>query len=451
MNHLPAPAPPSPTPLGRRRRILFVAEGVTLAHVGRPLALARGLDPRRFEVIFAVDPRHRNLLAEETFPVYPISSISSQAFLEALAQGRPLYSVETLKRYVQEELTLIREVQPDAVIGDFRLSLSISCALTQRLYLNLTNAYWSPYARLSPPIPEHILARALGPELGTFVFRLSRPLIYAWHALPMNRVRLAFGLPLLPWDLRYIYTHGDWTLYADVPDLVCLHDPPPNHRFLGPILWSPPLSAEGPAERWWARLGGDEPIIYVTLGSSGRAQLLPMVLEALADMPVKVLAATAGRCQIPNPPANALVAPFLPGLEAAQCSVLVICNGGSPTTHQALAAGKPVLALPSNLDQYLNMLGIQRLGAGRVIRSDQVHPVRVRRAVRQMLSEPSYTYAARRLGEIFATYQPAARLERILEQALNAGAAMRSEPLTPRPCDRTGSCGPLAPVTAHPQ
>jgi UDP:flavonoid glycosyltransferase YjiC (YdhE family) len=33
-----------------RIKILFFAEAVTLAHVGRPIALAQSLDPARFDV-----------------------------------------------------------------------------------------------------------------------------------------------------------------------------------------------------------------------------------------------------------------------------------------------------------------------------------------------------------------------------------------------------------------
>jgi UDP:flavonoid glycosyltransferase YjiC (YdhE family) len=39
-----------------RKKILFVAEAVTLAHVGRPLALAQMLDRQRYDVHFACAP-----------------------------------------------------------------------------------------------------------------------------------------------------------------------------------------------------------------------------------------------------------------------------------------------------------------------------------------------------------------------------------------------------------
>ena len=38
---------------GRRLRILFIAEAVSLAHIARPFVLAQSLDPSRYEVHFA--------------------------------------------------------------------------------------------------------------------------------------------------------------------------------------------------------------------------------------------------------------------------------------------------------------------------------------------------------------------------------------------------------------
>lgn len=53
---------------------------------------------------------------------------------------------------------------------------------------------------------------------------------------------------------------------------------------------------------------------------------------------------------------------YLPGNQAAARADLVVCNGGSPTTFQALSEGVPVLGIPGNLDQFLNMHYLERYG-----------------------------------------------------------------------------------------
>src|SRR3954451_10295305 len=207
-------------PGGRRLRVLFVAEAVTLAHVARPIALARGLDPVHFDTVLAADPRDQALWGSLSIPLRPIRSIPSEQFRNALAHGRPLYDAETLRAYVEDELDVIRELAPDVVVGDFRLSLAVSTRVTNTRYLAITNAYWSPYGRRRFPVPELPIGRRLGLSIAQRLFQLARPFAFAYHTLPLNRIRREYGLPSLGFDLRRIYTEADHPLYADVPEMV---------------------------------------------------------------------------------------------------------------------------------------------------------------------------------------------------------------------------------------
>ena len=78
---------------------------------------------------------------------------------------------------------------------------------------------------------------------------------------------------------------------------------------------------------------------------------------------------------------------------------LVVCNGGSLTTQQALLAGVPVLGIASNMDQFMSMAPLVAAQAGRVVRADRVGAVAVREAALALLEEPSAAAAAARLGQ----------------------------------------------------
>jgi UDP:flavonoid glycosyltransferase YjiC (YdhE family) len=399
-----------------RRRVLFVGEAVTLAHVARPVALAQVLDPDLYDICLAVDPRYSQLLGSLTIPVRPIRSIPAEQFLAALARGAPLYSAETLRAYVKEDLQLLGAVAPDLVVGDFRLSLGISARLAKVPYVAISNAYWSPFARVRFPMPELPMVRYLGVTLARILFRVGRPVAFAMHTRPMNRVRREHGLPGLGYDLCRVYTDADYTLYADVPELVPVPRLPDNHEFIGPILWSPPVKPPD----WWDQLPADRPVIYVTMGSSGASESLERVLSALRDLRVTVMAATAGRISPAQATGNALVADFLPGEAAAARAALVICNGGSPTTHQALAAGRPVLGIASNMDQHLNMEAVQRAGAGELLRAGRADAFGIRSAVERILADPSYTAAAGRLARAFSHYHAPSRFQALIKRVLNS-------------------------------
>lgn len=397
-----------------RKKILFVAEAVTLAHVGRPLALARTLDRQRYDVHFACAPGYDMFLKDSDLSVWSLNSIASEQFLAALSQGKPVYDAATLAQYVLDDMRLLQALRPDVVIGDFRLSLSISARLSRVPYVGVTNAYWSPYVEQHYRVPAIALSRLLPIALADRLFQLIRPAAFALHSRPLNRVRRAYKLPSLGPDLRRIYTDADHVLYADIPEMFPPHDLPASHSYLGPVTWSPPTELP----LWWDALPHGRDLVYVTLGSSGQGSLLPKVLQALASLPLTVIAATAGTVEPGLLPDNAHVATYLPGELAAQRTRLVICNGGSPTSQQALAAGVPVLGIAGNLDQYLNMEGVLRTGAGALLRSDRLDESAIRNAVLRLLEQPAARDAARVVAQQFQRYDAGARLSGVLAQIL---------------------------------
>ena len=397
-----------------RKKIWFVAEGVTLAHVGRPLALAGTLDRRRYDVHVACAPGYEMFFKRSNVRSWGITSISSARFLAALAAGKPVYDVATLHRYVEDDLRVLKEVRPDVVIGDFRLSLSVSARLAGVPYVGLINAYWSPYVRQHYRVPAMALSRVLPIAIADRMFKLARPLAFALHSVPLNQVRRAYGLASLGPDLRRVYTDADHVLYADIPEMFPATNLPSTHCYLGPVTWSPPTDLPD----WWDALPAGRPIVYVTLGSSGQGALLPRVLQALAPLPVSVIAATAGNVAMGSAPPNAHVAAYLPGIEAARRSSLVICNGGSPTSQQALGACVPVLGIAGNLDQYLNMHGVVASGAGALLRSDRLSEDGLRRAAVDLLEQPGAKASARKVAEQFVRYDAGARLAGLLLKLL---------------------------------
>lgn len=375
--------------------ILLVAEAVTLSHFARIVTLAKQLDPSRYEVIVASDPRYIELEAPLEFTFYPIHSIPSPEFTEALAQGRPLYTFETLTRYVEDDLALLDSVKPDLVVGDFRLSLAVSAPLRKITYASVVNAYWSPFADIIYPIPDLPITRILGVRLAQKLFNIVRPIAFALHATPLNRVRHRFGLPSLGWDLRSAYTWGDYTLYADIPEMVPIRNLPAHHYYLGPVLWS----TQTPLPEWWNRVPEDKPIIFLTLGSSGPADFLPTALSALSSLPVTIIVATAGKIALANVSTNVFITDYLPMDLAIRRSQLVISNGGSLTGYQALASGVPMIGLCSNMDQLLNTGEMERVGASLTFRIAKTSSANLVAATITMLDNPIYAQAARRMSQ----------------------------------------------------
>ena len=397
-------------------RVLMLAEAVTLAHVARPIALATGLAAQGIECTIATSPERRSWVETAGLRFDTMTSLPTSAFVQALARGRPVYSVQTLRDYVQGDLRLLEAHRPDAVIGDFRLSLSVSARLAQVPYFTLTNAYWSPFVRLPFPLPVLPLSRLLPLPVARALFSLGRHFAMPAHSRPLNQVRREHGLPSLGNDLRRVYTDADVVLYADEPQAFPMEPLPPTHHFLGPVLWSPPVALPP----WWYDLRDDLPIVYVTLGSSGDDEVLQRVLQALGDEPLQVIASTAGAVlSVEQFAPNVRCAPYLPGDQASARADLVVCNGGSMTTQQAIALGRPVLGIASNMDQFMNMTPLLQAGAGLCLRADRVTLAGVQAAVQELLGSAKAARSARDLGtRLQRSGAPADRLAELLRSAV---------------------------------
>lgn len=396
-----------------RLKVLFIAEGATLAHVARPLLLAGGLDPGHCEVTLARPAAYAWMSAGLGFQVCDLDCQPAEVFARRLDRGAPLFDYPTLQRYVEEDLDLIDRFRPDVVVGDFRLSLSVSARLRKVPYITICDAYWSPELPLDPPLPVLPFTRIVPIALAAPVFRLATRVAFPYHAHAMERLRARYGLPGLRHDLRRVYTDADLRLFANIPALfpeMCESD---EAGFLGPIAWSPP-PVEGLDLDALPR-----PLVFITMGSSGDASVLGGVVRALEPVAGSMVVATAGRVQ-----AETLQLPkthvfdFVSGEQLCRHADLVVCNGGSPVTNLALTHGVPVIGIARNMDQFLNMRAIVRQGAGVMVRADRIRPDKIRALARNLITDAWWRNQAFRVAvsarAALAEHSLQARIDRLL-------------------------------------
>lgn len=405
---------PQAGPAARKLRILFIAEAVTLAHVARPAVLAMALDKSQYDITFAVDPRYKALFPELADAHHDLWSIDSEQFLTALAKGKRLYSTQILERYISDDLKLIEDIKPDLIVGDFRLSLSVSARLKKVPYAAISNTYWTTFSNNKYCVPQLPMTKVLGVGLSQILFNLSRPLVFATHCIPLNKIRKKYGLPSLGYDLRAVYSDADHLWLADMAEYFPTTKTAANVSYIGPLPWSP----RNIIPPWWNDVDDTKPIVYVTLGSSGQVNLLPIVLEALASLPVSVIAVTAGRTTLQSIPDNAYISDYLPGDKAAERAALVICNGGSLTTYQAIQGGTPILGIASNLDQHLNMHYLTSAGIGVALRAEKASVKQIGVLARKLLNESHYKTAAEKAQQAAQGYNIRDKLTTLVHTAL---------------------------------
>ena len=135
-----------------------------------------------------------------------------------------------------------------------------------------------------------------------------------------------------------------------------------------------------------------------------------MVIEALGPLERPIVVATAGRrVDLPSQP-KLWVVDFVPGDAVSAKACAVVCNGGSPTTQQALLHGVPVVGIASNLDQMLNMGYIERFGAGTLVRADRAHAKTILEAARRAIDDAQLRERAGDVAAIATTTLPEMQL-----------------------------------------
>jgi UDP:flavonoid glycosyltransferase YjiC (YdhE family) len=302
------------------------------------------------------------------------------------------------------------------VIGDFRHSLSVSCRRRKIKYVNITNAYWSLEVMLAPPLPETPIIRVVGETLAKLLLKPLVPL-----GLRFSFFKMAFvirkslrGAGLFFSDYRQLLTDGDVTLYCDTPGLVPLNKQLDRERFIGPLVWSMPERLPD----WWERLNPKKKRIFLTMGSSGPADSLPLIISSLSKLDVEVIVALAGRkLNLPSF-SNVHITDYLPIKEACQNSDLVICNGGSPMSHAALAYGAPTIGIICNNDQLLNMAHIEKRGAGLMLRYWNLTEKKITASVNEILKNSKYAQNSQAIKVEFDSINVPERLQNVIEETM---------------------------------
>jgi MGT family glycosyltransferase len=202
----------------------------------------------------------------------------------------------------------------------------------------------------------------------------------------------------------------------------------PSVRFVGPILATPAPSFEAPT--WWDELEGGRPVVHVTQGTLDNAdlgRLLLLTAGALARDDVLVVATTGGPDPAPlrhGLPPNVRLERFIPHDRLLPRVDVMVTNGGYGGVQQALANGVPLVVAGDSEDKPEVAARVRWSGAGIDLRTGRPSAAMVARAVRRVLTRPSYRDRARALQAEIAASDPLDEISAALEQLCAARAGV---------------------------
>ncbi|WP_161962411.1 glycosyltransferase [Nocardioides speluncae] len=332
--------------------------------------------------------------------------------------GQSMYADDELLAYVRAEAAYFREHDVRVAVTGFTLTALLSTRLAG---IPLVTEYAGSFV---PPVFERgLLPGGLrGRVAGALLPRLRH------YCSGFNRVAAELGVEPVP-SLPALLL-GDLTLVPEVPevlgisraDLEAWRPRGRGYRAGTRLRYSGPLFAhlEVPVpDRAAEFLAGPGPVVYVALTST-RAALVRETVAAAAATGARVLVAGTVHDVADLESDRVLVAGVLPSHEVMPQVDLAVVTGGQGSVQTAMAAGTPVLGVPLQLEQQLNLALLSRLGAARAVPPSRVGR-RLTRLADAMLTDDRYRGAARDIKQLYdAVDGPTLAAEAIAELAHEA-------------------------------
>ncbi len=270
-------------------------------------------------------------------------------------------------------------------------------------------------ALLGPATRDDILAEArdFGPDVVVIDCMLGAgfdaagllglPTAVLVHVM-YSQFRYDWGRHVVERDMAQVLD-GAGAVLALVPpgfDTACTL--PANTSYVGPIIAPFNQRPLDPRDADLLAAPGD-PWVLLSLSTTlqRQAEALPAMLNAVADLPVRVLLTLGGVVASTEieAPSNVTVRGFMPHDLLLPHMAAVICHGGLSTITTALAAGVPIVCIPQGREQPINSARVAASGVGREVATDAA-PAEIAATLMEVLEDPGARREARRFAEVIA-------------------------------------------------
>jgi len=370
-------------PDNTEQRILVTSLSMSMAHVVRPLEIAKVLRDMGYRVIFSGSGKAVKLAQQAGFELRYLPDWNMAEILNKLKAGvANIHPPDVIDEWVSAELELFNDVKPVAVLDDTRMTTAISTSAAGIPRISIHNAYANPRA----------VRGIMDPSL-----EAPNSLVDNLHIESYNQIRQSYNLPPIKSLLDLL--EADLILLCDVPEYAPMHTVRNHYHYVGPLIWGRDLSRPS----WINELDPDRPTIYYTMGSTGPPKAFQAAIELFRDTEFQVLMTLGSLVKEedlgPLPP-RFFVASYASGDALARRADLIICHGGNGTAYQGLFSGNPIVSWPMLKDQCWNARRLSELGVGVTIES----PVEMMDAVAKVLNEPSYREKAEYFSKILSIY-----------------------------------------------
>jgi MGT family glycosyltransferase len=164
---------------------------------------------------------------------------------------------------------------------------------------------------------------------------------------------------------------------------------------------------------------GDEPLIYLSMGSLGSAdvELMRSLVAALADAPYRLIVSKGPQADEFELAPNMAGAEFLPQTSVLPQVDLVITHGGNNTVTESLFFGKPMVVLPIFWDQHDNAQRLDETGYGARLDTYAFDPPQLPATIDRLLDDGELADRLATLSRVLQSARGTERAADLIERA----------------------------------
>lgn len=348
-------------------RILFSPYGGgSIAHIIRSLAIADALRARGHEVLFTAPTKKKHLIENAGYQVFGAGH--AEVNLNDEHDQSITYFRKNHDRFLDwlgDEIKAAETFQPHIIVNSPTFFGPLASHKTGIPHISIINAQWLTEFRgllgLSKSRKRHYVMR-----------RIAAPIFAKrFEALYLEEIRTFYQkleVPYLPKRRVDLHKHNP-ILIPGIPEFEPIQRTGrTNIHYVGPLFWQGFEKETFEPQEIFPDFG-HKPFIYASLGGSiYRKESYQDLVNALAQHPEWNVLLSLGPNFSPEEfgkqPSHLAIRPFVPGLQACEFADLIINTAGHGTVMQALWYGKPIIALPHNIDQATIAARLSELGAG---------------------------------------------------------------------------------------
>lgn len=317
--------------------------------------------------------------------------------------GNQYATVKEIEEIVAQEVELINEIKPVAMVTGYRNTFSISARATH------TPLVWCLSAVVSPMYFEQNLANIPEQQMlyiqnfmknikaeekkQEFYKKLTQQYVMSRNRTSgeWNKYLKRHNLPIFQSDLDMF--KGNLNIMSDGKELFpSISQELDDYKFCGPIMPKETIAMPDCVKNHVKKDG--RKVVFVVMGSSGEKKIFLETLKSINNSNYDIFVATVGIISKEDEkdfPDNYYFAEKYPLIEMMKYADAAIIHGGQGTVYSTILGKKPFIGIPMFNEQQYNLENLNRKAkCGIVLLKSQVTKERMKVALNEILTCEEY-------------------------------------------------------------